>query len=137
MKLTRDQIMKKQAQTPDGWRYDWQYAVIHGEHTMTRRVDIDGTHFLEARLCYCAEKGANPWQTTGRQIPTLHVSRYQDKGSVYVSHGLGKWLTIGEPEKNKNYKALCKYADGITDEMLMEIYNADRNLLDEGRPLFA
>jgi hypothetical protein len=56
---------------------------------------------------------------------------------VAVSHGLGKWIDLGEPEKNKNYKVLCKYADGITDEMLMEIYNADRNLLDEGRPLFA
>lgn len=137
MTITRDQIIKRSAQAPEGWSYDWKFAVIHGEHTLTCRVDIDGTHFLTARLCYRAERGATSWQTTGRQIPTLHVSRYEDHGSVAVSRGLGKCLTIGDPEKNKNYKALCKYADGITEEMLMEIYNADRNLLDEGRPLFA
>ena len=137
MKLTREQILKRNAQAPDGWRYDWQFAITHSEHTLTRRVQIDGTHFLTAHLMYRDEEGANPWQSTGRQIPVLHVSRYEDRGAVAVSHGLGRWIDLGEPEKNKNYKVLCKYADGITEEMLMEIYNADRNLLDEGRPLFA
>lgn len=137
MKLTRDQIIKRNAQAPDGWHYDWQFAVIHGEHTLTCRVDVDGSHFLTARVCYSAERGATPFQTTGRQIPTLHLSRYERRGDVAVSHGLGKWLTLGESEKTKNYKVLCKYADGITEEMLMDIYNADRNLLDKGRPLFA
>ena len=137
MKLTREQILKKQAQTPADWRYDWQYAVMHDEHTITRRIQIDGTHHLTARLCYCDEKGATPWQTTGRKLPTLHIASYAEQGDVYISHGLGKWQTIGDAEKNKNYKALCKYAEGITEEMLMEIYNADRKLLDEGRPLFA
>ena len=50
MKLTRDQIIKRNAQAPDGWRYDWKFAVIHGEHTLTRRVAVDGSHFLVARV---------------------------------------------------------------------------------------
>lgn len=137
MTITREQATRRQAQAPENWRYDWRYAAIHGEHTIVRTVNVDDTHHIQARAIYRDEyEEFNRWKRTGRQIPTLHVSLYADTGTAFVSHGLGKWFTIGEPEKNKNYKALCKCAADITDEYIMEIYNADRKYLTEGAPLF-
>lgn len=139
MKLTREQINRREAQAPADWHYDWQYAVIHSEHTLTREVFVDADHVLVAHIMYRDERGATRWQTTGRQIPTLHLSLYHIQPSgAGVSHGLGKWIDMPEEvQSKKNYAVLCKLADRITDDDIMDYYNADRKYLDEGKPLFA
>lgn len=138
MKLSREQIERRQAQAPAGWRYDWRFAVIHGEHTLCREVKLDDTHFLRAHLLYRDEQGATRWQVTGRQVPALHLSffTYNADKTAATSRGLGDWLTLGEPEKNKNFKALCNYGSGITEADILEIYNRNRENLEHGTPLF-
>lgn len=131
--ITRKQYETRQAQAPMGWRYDLQKAVVWGEHEITRRVDIDADHYLSARVCYVAEHvDGSRWQLTGRQIPCLHVSYWtlNAERTAATSQGMGsKYIPIGEPQTKKIYKALCKFAEHITEENIMDIYTAQRKKL--------
>lgn len=126
MKLTKKQIEAKQAITPSGWDYDWEYAVIHSEHTLKRNIDLDGNaeRILQARIFY---QSFYNWRTRETTLtPTMNISIWQKKqGGAYCSYGLGKFRTVGAPQPKKNYKTLCEIARRITDNELLEITNND------------
>lgn len=139
MKLTREQAMNRQKQAPANWNYDIQYAVIHGEHTIVRKIKLDEQHYLTAKMIYRTEYETKTneygckWNVeTGRQIPNVHISKWVvPEGRDYAtSNGLGLWLPVGEPQKNKNYKVLCQLAADITDEQILKWSEDGKSQLD-------
>ena len=121
-KLTREQYNKWNAKATNGFSFDIQDYVFRGEKTLTRRIPIDEDHYTELHLMYrdeyitkTNEHGCRWNVTTGRQIPTLHVSKWTRglSGEVYTSSGMGDWITVGEPQTSKKYDVLCKIAETI------------------------
>lgn len=117
MKLTQKQVEAKRKITPAGYEYDLKYALIHGEHTARRIIEISDKEYIEARLFYMEEyeTKTNEWGCrwnvpTGRQVPNVHISLWHKKEGCATSNGLGVWSEIGAPQKSKSYKALMACA---------------------------
>lgn len=131
-KLTRDQFSRWNAKAPEGWAFDVRTYCIWGEKTLVRYIAIDGDHKIELHVEFRpeyekrrSEFGCAYTVETGRHIPSLHVSRWTRSASgsgTFVSHGLGRWIKIGEPQTAKKYDVLCKIASTINaDEYVQEV----------------
>ena len=136
MKLTQKQVEAKRKITPAGYEYDIMYALVHGEHTARRILEISDTEYIEARLVYMEEYETKTsdygcrWNVpTGRQVPNVHISLWYKKEGCATSNGLGVWAAIGSPQKSKNYKALmaCALDDAEILRMAAERFHTLRD----------
>lgn len=132
--ITKEQIMKLEAQAPEGWHFDWKYYVIHGEKTLRRLIQQDETHVIEARIDYSENyetirdiyRGTHT-RAAGHSHISLHVSTWTVDLATNVGHsfGLGHFENLDNGQHTrKNYKDLCKIAATVTDETIKS-YTAD------------
>lgn len=113
--ITREQAARWNAKARNGFSFDVRYYAMHGEKTLHQIIDLDGGDKMEIRLLYEAERrkktnefGCSWTVTTGRYLPTVHLTRWHPSGAAWTSRGLGDWITIGEPQDAKKYDVLCK-----------------------------
>lgn len=126
--ITREQYRKWNAKALGGFAFDYRDYVIWGTKTLRRIVGLDNGDKLEIRLLFQPESitkrneyGIRYTLETGRHIPTMHVSRWQPGNTedVWTSHGLGKYITLGEAVPKKQYELLCKLS-GTVEALVQE-----------------
>ena len=134
--ITKEQVLKLQAQAPEGWRFDWKYYVIHGEKTLIRLIKRDDTHYTEARIDYrenyktiTNSYGCRYNQRTGTNYISMNVSNWTvDANGTGHSYGLGHFENLDNGEHpRKNYKDLCKIAATVTDETIINYSGICKN----------
>lgn len=116
-KLTRAQLDKWTAILPEGWGFDVHHFCNWGEkQIVTDSPKAENGVFYRATLEYYPECEGSGYmrRETGRQIPTLDISRYTPEGDGELSAMFRVVSvlrsTVGEVQKNRNYKALAKLA---------------------------
>ena len=114
--LKVEQLKKWSAALPEGWRFDVQKYLTWGD----KEIYFDGAEnaqgvFYRLTLEYREERNGSGWaaRSTGRQLPTVQISRYTPTGSELYSvvHILTE--TAGDAQAKKNYNALVKLAGSI------------------------
>lgn len=114
--LKVEQLKKWTAALPEGWRFDVQKYLTWGD----KEIYFDGAEnaqgvFYRLTLEYREERTGSGWaaRSTGRQLPTVQISRYTPTGSELYSvvHILTE--TAGDAQSKKNYNALVKLAGSI------------------------
>lgn len=127
--LTKKQYDSRQAAAPTGWRYAATAYIMRGENELVRNIDIDADHYVQARVLYVDEyarktspSGCTYRVETGRHIPALHISYWTRlESGMASSTGLGKYYEVPERVQDKKiYKALCNYADTVTEEHILD-----------------
>ena len=116
--ITREQIIRRQSQAPDGWTYDYKHFVIWGDNQLIRNIDQEDGSVLRATVYFWKE---------GQKLYgiKLSVRRWVETSTpdVWSSSECGKYIRIGtEPFTRKNYKDLCKHAARVTDELITLTY---------------
>ena len=138
-KMTQKQLDAKRAATPNGWEYDLFYFLTHGEHTATRKIELNDKEYIKATLLYrneyeriTNEYGISYNRETGRKLPTVNISKwtYNDTKTAASSWGLGVWETIGTPQKTQNYKYLMTCA--VSDDFIMAKAGGNSARLNDG-----
>lgn len=126
--ITREQFERWNAKAQGGFVFDIRQYAIWGEKTLRRIVGLQNGDKLEFRLLFQPENvtkrneyGVRYTLETGRHIPTMHVSRWQPGNTegVWTSHGLGKYITLGEAVPKKQYELLCKLS-GTVEALVQE-----------------
>lgn len=138
-KITRKQYDSWNEMLGNGFIFDLRYYALHGEKTCHRNIPLDtddletATSVLQVHLMYrddykkiTNEYGVSYSVPTGMQIPCMHLAVYQinkDTG-MGVSHGLGHWVNLGEPQKKMLYGTLAKLSNTkVTTDFIMKYYN--------------
>lgn len=114
--LKTEQYKKWSSVLPDGWKFNAQHYVVWGEKEIcTDSTENDKGVFYRLTLRYRAETepGGYSQRETGRQIPTVSISRYTPTGSGLFSVVYIFSDAAGEPEGKKVYNALVKIAASI------------------------
>lgn len=127
--ITREQAARWNAKARNGFTLDVRYYVMHGEKTLHQVIDLDGGDKMEVRLLYEEERrkktneyGCSWTVTTGRYLPTVHLTRWHPSGAAWTSSGLGDWITAGEPQTSKKFDVLCKLSGQIdAAKMVLEL----------------
>ena len=130
--ITREQFNRWNAKAVNGFAFDLQTYCVWGEKSLCRYIHLDDDHKVELHVEYRDEYetrtspyGCKYQMPTGRHIPELHVSAWTRSASgsgMFVSHGLGRWFKIGEPQTSKKYDVLCKLAATINaDDYVKEV----------------
>lgn len=114
--LKVEQYKKWSSILPEGWKFDAQHYVMWGEKEIfTDSHENEKGVFYRLTLEYCAETENAGYfrKETGRQIPTVSVSRYTPTGSSLFSvvHILTE--TAAETESKRNYNTLVKLAAAL------------------------
>ena len=114
--LTREQAQKWTKDLPQGWKFDAQHYVMWGEKEIfTDSAENEKGVFYRLTLEYRAETVNAGYfrKETGKQIPTVSVSRYTPTGSGMYSvvHILTE--NAAEPETKKKYNVLLNLAGKI------------------------
>lgn len=136
--ITKEQAMKRQAQAPEGWAYDWKHYVMWGEHQLTRRLEQKDGSVIKATVAWrenytqhTNEYGCS-WRTpSGTHSPELHVSRWVESRTpgIWESFGLGKGERMSaEEHPRKVYKDLCKYTATVTDDQILALWQSGNEL---------
>lgn len=116
-KLTREQAQKWTKDLPQGWKFDAQHYVFWGEKEIfTDSAENEKGVFYRLTLEYRDETEDAGYfrKKTGRQIPTVSISRYTPTGcgEMYsVVHVLTE--SAAEPESKKKYNVLVNLAATI------------------------
>ena len=134
-RITREQVEKMNAQAKNGFKFDIEYFLIHHEKTLTKIVVLNESQFVRFKLMFEDEReNADGWRRpTGRQIPNIHISLWNNSRGFASSHGLGTWEKIGEPVNKKSFALLCKLSAEVdTGEFLKKL---DYEKLTDGRIL--
>lgn len=122
--ITREQAIKLNSQAPQGWKFDIQYYVIHGEKTLIHNVPLNNGKHLQARIYY-REVYVNRYQPTGTNKIVCHTSVWSPTGTdgVFSSNGMGHFQELSATEyPRKNYKDLCKMADTLYENDLLKFH---------------
>ena len=114
--LKIEQYKKWSSVLPEGWKFDAQRYVMWGEKEIfTDSAENENGVFYRLTLEYRAETENAGYfrKETGRQIPTVSVSRYTPTGSGLFSvvHILTE--AAAETENKRNYNTLVKLAAQI------------------------
>lgn len=128
--ITRAQLNKYNEACKNGFMFDLQYFLTHGEKQVIRIVkQADGSQ-LHAVIWFMPEYeqrknayGQTFQVPTGRHQPEVHISRYVESrinSNMLVSHGMGKSvvlndLELGKPCARRTFSTLQKLTAAIND----------------------
>lgn len=130
--ITKEQALKRQASAPEGWLYDIRHFVLWNEHQLLRKLPQDDGSIVIGYVSFREnqEKRTNDYGCSwtvyaGNYSPVLTVRRWTESGSgsdVWTSSGLGNTKKLSEEKlARRNYKALCKFAASVSDELIMDL----------------
>ena len=97
----------------NGWQFDVEYFLFHGEKTLIKQIQIDDENYLEFAIRY-----------NYKNQVSLHISKFYHKiGETYSStNGMGKSKVLAEtPVVRKNIKNLVIFTKNLSDEKLLDI----------------
>lgn len=129
--ITRETVIKHQAQAPEGWKFDWKHYVVWGEKTLVRQFRVYDDQWMIARLAY-DENSKEIAMISGRfhSVPCgtyhigLHVGIYRDSGNVLIG-GLEKYVNMDRGERaRRSYSDLCHYARTLSDQEIRKLHYA-------------
>lgn len=123
--MANEAIKKINDKCANNWKFDEYYYFIHKEKTLTKKVDIDESHYLKCQL-YFSEKHKN-FRKVGLEI-TLHIGYFTYTGGDFASSsGLGLFRNIAYDKPRRSLADLEKLTSVIDDSYIMEIYNEGGN----------
>lgn len=114
--LKVEQYKKWSSGLPEGWKFNAHHYVTWGEKEICTDSPENGKGvFYRLTLRYRAETepGGYFQRETGRQIPTVSISRYTPTGSGLFSVVYILTEAAAEAESKRNYNALVKLAATI------------------------
>jgi hypothetical protein len=127
--LTREQAKTWNNGNENGFKFDSQYYLFHGEKTSKKIIDLGNKNLLVIHLMYRNEYetrknayGQSFSVPTGKQTPVMHMSIYLDQGSMMVSHGLGYWQDLGDAVPRKNYDLLKTRSCDLDDAACLAMF---------------
>lgn len=129
--ITRETVIKHQAQAPDGWKFDWKHYVVWGEKTLVRQFRVYDDQWMIARLAF-DENSRDVRTVTGRYLSVpcgtyhigLHVGIYRDNGNVLVGQ-VEKYINMDHSDRARRvYADLCHYARTLPDEEIRRLHYA-------------
>lgn len=129
--ITRKQVESYNAACKNGFVFDLHFFLTHGEKSLVRVVKLADGSELHAQLWYTEEyePRKNAWGQsfkvpTGRHIPQVNISRYyRNEGSPFLtSHGMGKFIEVGQPSARRMFSALQKLTADLDDAWIMQRY---------------
>lgn len=131
MNVTREQIIKANAGLPDGWKVDAQHWIVWGEKRAEYKKEVENDVIYSVCLDYTAERDADGWRQTGRQLVTLTVNKYIPVGDpsndvVMYNYTTKRTETVGEAQSKKMFKYIQKIAAEIDAEKIInEVIEAE------------
>ena len=130
--ITREKAIKLQSQLGQGWKFDIQYYVFHGEYTIKQMVDISDGKKLEFQISFY-EHCVNPEEKCGylRKYEGYDIRVRKSEwtksfGDSYCSHGLGICKTLVSNAGNKKaFKLLADISKKYTVEDIRALYTGE------------
>ena len=127
--ITREQVAKFNARCHNGFELDVWHVIRHGEKDPCKRIPISETTHIKAQVTYYQVK-------YGVYEACLHLSLWHDRGTVWASSGLGKWIPLGEPSvTRRNYNKLADLTERLSDEFILGLAAEHMGVLTESRIL--
>ena len=121
-KITKGQYIKWDSMLSGGFRFDLQGFALRGEKNAIANIKLEDGRILQARLLYTEEREG--YRYTGRQIPEIHLSIWNDCGNgMMSSRGLGKYIPIGDIQDKRNWNYLCQISATLDAEKVLELAN--------------
>ena len=112
-KITKEQVDNINNQCMNGWQFDVEYFLFHGEKTLIKQIQLDDENYLEFAIRY-----------NYKNQVSLHISKFYHKiGETFSStNGMGKSKVLAEtPVVRKNIKNLVIFTKNLNDEKLLDI----------------
>lgn len=125
-KITFEKWQKKQAQTPNGWKYS---VDCYGEEETKKEININEGEKIECTIYFSKEFDRASLSYTGQNLIKINISLWRKDGACWHSCGLGKTTTAPEKFSRRNYKHLTEKAEQITDEMIIASAKENKELL--------
>lgn len=124
--ITKAEVEKINGKCKNDWKFDTYYFMLHsGEKTLSKKIDIDETHFLKCQL-YFSERYER-FEKVGLEI-TLHIAYFTHTGGDFASSsGLGIFRTINYEKPRRSFADLEKLTEIIDDQYILDIYNSGNN----------
>ena len=119
MQITTEQIQKLEEGCGNGFKLDIQNYLIWKEKQLVKYIDIEENQVLKAEIDYQKDESG--------QVPTLALSvwKKETSGCLY-SNCKTQYITLGEPQKRKNFKLLKEYSNKITDDYILKVHDKER-----------
>ena len=115
MQITTEQIQKLQEGCGNGFKL----YISFGEKQLYKYIDIEESNVLKAEIRYRKDQSG--------QVPTLLLSVWKkDKNGYLSSDCKTQYISLGEPQKRKNFKLLKEYSNKITDDYILKVHDKDR-----------
>lgn len=125
-KITLEKWQKKQAQTPNGWKYS---PDCYGEDEVKKSIDTAEGEKIECTIYFSKEFDRASLSYTGLNLIKINISLWRKDGSCWHSCGIGKTYTASEKFSRKAYKHLTAQAEQITDGMIIASAKENRAIL--------
>lgn len=132
--ITKAQYERWNSQLSNGFQFDLQHFLVHGEKEARKTFKLDGGKVLEARLSFTPVY--EHFRLLGYQ-PTLDIQLWHPASTegMMVSSGLGVHENLGIRQQRKQYNILCQLCTTVTDEQIKQIAAAEMKQLNNGRIL--
>lgn len=119
MQITREEIQKLQEGCGNGFKLDIQNYLIWKEKQLVKYIDIKENQVLKAEIDYQKDEIG--------QVPTLLLSVWKkEKSGCLSSDCKTQYISLGEPQKRKNFKLLKEYSNKITDDYILKAHDKER-----------
>ena len=116
-----EQWKKKQAQTPDGWKFS---PDCYGEDTIKKWLPVNDKEAIQCNIYFVKEFDRATFRYTGESLIKINVSLYTLSSSgTWVGYGLGRKYTSGEKYQRQAFKHLVEVAKTIEEGDLLKEYN--------------
>ena len=119
MQNTREQLQKLEEGCGNGFKLDIQNYLIRKEKQLIKYIDIEENQVLKAEIDYQKDESG--------QVPTLLLSVLKkDKNGYLSSDCKTQYISLGEPQKRKNFKLLKEYSNKITDDYISKVHDKEK-----------
>lgn len=125
-KITREQYAKYDAQAPGDWSFDLQRYLVWSEKQVRKIIPLHDGKLMEATIYHMErlEKHSNGYCTyAGNYNIKLCVNvLWPSTVSGVYAVGMGRDMILADgPFPRRDYKAICKAAETVTDEQLLDL----------------
>lgn len=125
--LTKEQIIKINEGCKNGFILDTQYFIFHNEKILEKIIELDEENYLKVHISFYTN-----WENyrgDGYYI-NVNISKFYHKKDDYFSSSSGLGINLklnGKIYTRRNFKELQKATENITDDLILDIYNNDKN----------